>query len=72
MCVMYLTLIFITPHVSPMHVRCLQDGLSWVSLSKSKHENKRKKMTLQSWNLVFDLQSAAFFEDYSVLGCDTM
>ena len=29
-------------------------------------------MTLQSWNLVFDLQSAAFFEDYSVLGCDTM
>jgi len=69
---MYLTLIFKTPHVSTMYVRCLQDELSWVSLSKSKHENKRKKMTLQSWNLVLGLQSAAFFEDYSLLGCDTM
>jgi len=29
-------------------------------------------MTLQSWNLVFGLQSAVFFEDYSLLGCDIM
>jgi hypothetical protein len=69
---MYLTLIFITPHVSPLNGRCLQDGLCQVSLFASKHENKRKKMTMQSWNVVFGLQTTALFEDYFFLGCDTM
>jgi hypothetical protein len=66
-CSICVTLIFITSHVSPLNGGCLKDGLCQVSLFTSQYESKRKKTTIQSWNIVF-----ALFEDYSFLGYDAM